>query len=110
MHAPHLSLIVAENHFFNELKHITSGYASFDYEESQYETADIVKMDVNLNGVPVDALSRLIHRSTATAMARSMAQKMREVVDRQQFDVAIQVCVEGKAVARETFVRCDISV
>jgi GTP-binding protein LepA len=93
---------MAENQFFNELKQSTSGYASLDYEEPSYKSSNIVRLDVLLNGKPIDALSQVTHASNAVPKARNLASKLKDVIDRQQFQIAIQVCVNGKPAARET--------
>eukprot|EP00158_Paraphelidium_tribonemae_P009564 Partr_v1_DN28899_c1_g1_i3_m34159 putative Promotes mitochondrial protein synthesis. May act as a fidelity factor of the translation reaction, by catalyzing a one- codon backward translocation of tRNAs on improperly translocated ribosomes. Binds to mitochondrial ribosomes in a GTP-dependent manner (By similarity) len=95
---------IVENHFFNELKQISSGFASLSLgmEKSRFVTSDIVKVDVALNGENVDALSSLTHKSLALQQGRTYAQKLQKVIDRQLFEVSIQVMVSGKSIARET--------
>jgi GTP-binding protein LepA len=88
--------------FFDQLKSRTKGYASLDYEPAGYQVADLVKIDVLLNGVPVDAFSTVIHRSKAYDYGRRMTEKLRELIPRQLFDVPIQAAVGGRIVARET--------
>jgi len=88
--------------FYDELKSSTSGYASFDYEEGEYRTADLVRMDLLVNGEAVDALARVVHRSRAASVGRALCSKMKELMDRQQFDVALQATAGGRIVARET--------
>jgi GTP-binding protein LepA len=88
--------------FFDQLKSRTRGYASLDYEPAGYERSDLVRIDVLLNQVPVDAFSTIIHRSKAQDYGRSMTEKLREVIPRQLFDVPIQAAVGGRIVARET--------
>src|SRR5207248_5834351 len=80
----------------------TRGYASLDYEPAGYDRADLVKVDVLLNGVPVDAFSTIVHREKAAAYGRKMAAKLRELIPRQLFDVPIQAAVGGRIIARET--------
>jgi translation factor GUF1, mitochondrial len=88
--------------FYDELKGLSRGMASFDYEEGEYRKADLVRLDVLVNGEGVDALARVVHRSRATAVGRALCSKLRELLDRQQFDVALQAAVGGRVVARET--------
>ena len=88
--------------FFDALKSRTKGYASLDYEPAGWEHADLVKIDVLLNGVPVDAFSAIVHRSQASEYGRRMTEKLRELIPRQMFDVPIQAAVGGRIIARET--------
>ena len=88
--------------FFDALKSRTKGYASLDYETAGWETAELVKIDVLLNGVPVDAFSAIVHRSAAQEYGRRMTEKLRELIPRQMFDVPIQAAVAGRIIARET--------
>ncbi|MDP8991833.1 MAG: translation elongation factor 4 [Actinomycetota bacterium] len=88
--------------FFDQLKSRTRGYASLDYEPLGYEHSDLVKLDVLLNQVPVDAFSTVIHRSKAQEYGRRMTEKLRHVIPRQLFDVPIQAAIGGRIVARET--------
>lgn len=88
--------------FYDKLKSITKGYASLEYEFLYFEEADLVKMDILINGEPVDALSLIIHRSKAQTRGRSLAEKMKELIPRQQYQVAIQAAIGSKIVARET--------
>jgi GTP-binding protein LepA len=88
--------------FFDQLKSRTKGYASLDYEPAGYETSELVKIDILLNGVPVDAFSTVIHRSKAYDYGRRMTEKLRELIPRQLFDVPIQASIAGRIVARET--------
>ena len=88
--------------FFDYLKSRTKGYASLDYEPAGWEQADLVKIDVLLNGVPVDAFSAIVHRSTAQEYGRKMTEKLRTLIPRQLFDVPIQAAIGGRIIARET--------
>ncbi|OXU21105.1 hypothetical protein TSAR_012226 [Trichomalopsis sarcophagae] len=87
--------------FHDELKSLTSGYASFDYEDSGYELSNIVKMDIKLNGHQVEELSTIVHCSKASQKAKQMCVKLLDIIPRQQFLIAIQVCVGSKVLARE---------
>ena len=88
--------------FFDALKSRTKGYASYDYEPAGYQTSSLVKLDVMLAGDTVDALSFIVHTSNSYARARRIAEKLKEYIPRQLFEVAIQVAVGGKIIARET--------
>jgi GTP-binding protein LepA len=88
--------------FYDRLKSITKGYASMEYEFMCFEESDLVKLDVMINGDPVDALSLIVHRSKSQNRGRSLVEKMRELIPRQQYQVAIQAAIGAKIIARES--------
>lgn len=97
--------------FYDKLKSISKGYASFDYHIDSFRPSKLVKLDILLNGEPVDALSTLTHESNAVAFGRRMCEKLKELIPRQQFDIAIQAAIGAKIIARETLkqVRKDVT-
>jgi GTP-binding protein LepA len=97
--------------FYDKLKSISKGYASFDYHVDCFRLSRLAKLDILLNGEPVDALSTLTHYDNAVSFGRRMCEKLKELIPRQQFDIAIQAAIGGKIVARETIkcVRKDVT-
>jgi GTP-binding protein LepA len=96
--------------FYDKLKSISKGYASFDWHMNGFRPSNLVKLDILLNGEQVDALSTLTHRDNATDFGRRMCEKLKELLPRQQFDIAIQAAIGAKIIARETVkqVRKDV--
>ena len=97
--------------FYDKLKSISKGYASFDYHVDSFRPSKLVKLDILLNGEPVDALSTLTHQDNAVGFGRRMCEKLKELIPRQQFDIAIQAAIGAKSIARETVkqVRKDVT-
>ena len=97
--------------FYDKLKSISKGYASFDYHIDSFRPSKLAKLDILLNGEPVDALSTLTHESNAVVFGRRMCEKLKDLIPRQQFDIAIQAAIGAKIVARETVkqVRKDVT-
>lgn len=87
--------------FFNRLKSVSRGYASLDYEFLEFRSADLVKLDILINNEKVDALSLIVHRVSSQSRGRELAQKMRELIPRQMFDIAVQAAIGAHIVARE---------
>lgn len=97
--------------FYDRLKSISKGYASFDYHPNGFRPSKLVKLDILLNGDPVDALSTLTHVDNAYDMGHRMCEKLKELIPRQQFDIAIQAAIGAKIISRETIkaVRKDVT-
>ena len=98
----HLPLGEVVFDFFDRLKSCTRGYGSFEYEVDGYTTSNLVKLDIKLNGENVDALSVIVHRDSAYARGKTLCERLRKVINRQQFDVAIQAAIGSKIISRET--------
>jgi GTP-binding protein LepA len=88
--------------FFDKLKSTSRGYASLDYDFKEFQAADLVKLDIMVNGEKVDALSLIVHRATSVYRGRELASKMRELIPRQMFDIAVQATIGSHIIARET--------
>jgi GTP-binding protein LepA len=88
--------------FHDKLKSLTKGYASFDYVVQGYQVSDLVKLDIKLNGENVDALSIIVHREKAFHKGRELTEKLKDLIDRQMFEIAIQAAIGAKVVARST--------
>ena len=88
--------------FFDRLKSVSRGYASLDYSLDRYELSDVIKLDILLNGDKVDALAYMAHRTVATSKGQRFTEALKEVIPRQQFDVAIQAAIGGKIISRQT--------
>jgi len=88
--------------FFDKLKSVSRGYASFDYEFKEFQASDLVKLDILVNGEKVDSLSLIVHRANSVYRGRQLAAKLRELIPRQMFDIAIQAAIGANILTRET--------
>jgi GTP-binding protein LepA len=88
--------------FYDRLKSVSRGYASFDYQIEGYDTGDLVLMNILINGEPVDALSLIVHRSQAERRGRALCERLKDLIPRQLFQIAIQAAIGGRIIARET--------
>ncbi|HFD15092.1 MAG TPA: elongation factor 4, partial [Rhodospirillales bacterium] len=88
--------------FYDRLKSISRGYASFDYQLDGYGESDLVKLSILVNGEPVESLALIVHRSMAESRGRAICEKLKELIPRQMFQIAIQAAIGGRIVARET--------
>ncbi len=97
-----LPLAEVATRFYDELKSVTRGYASFDYEHAEYQEAELVKLDVLVNGKVLDALSLIVHKNKAYSISRTLAKRLKELIPRHQFAIPIQIAIGKRVIARET--------